>query len=746
MEQQNLVARSERIQHIGDECADLFGTQLEALKRTHGIDSPRHLAEAFSALSEENRLMNIGFVGRVKAGKSSLLNALFFDGKSILPKAATPMTAALTTLTYGSSFSAEVELFSAEDLSQIRALANQYSLQFKERQARASSEFQKRFERNGKAIDREEISRLAERQAFMEMKGVESLASAHEQVQYMKESGVDTAALEASTRLLADSPEELIDQLKQYVGANGRYMPFTKIVHVYMPLESLRDIRVIDTPGTNDPVVSREERTVSLLKSCDVVFVISPAGQFLNEDDLNLLNRITLKEGVLELALVASQVDSQLHDSEKRARLDDALTSVRDNLTAQAKRNLTELKRRNPEGADVFGALLTSVESGVLHSAGICLTLETELDSPTDTWGDEELKAWENLAESYPDYFNLENPEFSRVNLAKLGNIPRIQERLEQVRSHKKTITEKKLVGLHNRKSQGLNAYRDALAQLMSEQINLVKSANIGELHKQLETLQSRQLRLRHELDMTYKSCLHEHSSGLREQLLSQIKRALDTSSDKVVEAQGKKNETKTVQKSGAFNWLARKLWDGGSETFSTTHTTAMTGQVIAALESFLFNVETLLSDTSKTARKNLDKSLSSQLTPTVTRVLEEDCNPDLVYRAIVQVVNSLQTESFGLELSLPGELTAQGTLKGPQAEVFMEIAQDFVAELHSKMERKVVQFIQRLEQNIPKDISHDFVELLSEQIRALENQVNNAAQTIDRLEIMSRELEGVSA
>ena len=45
-----------------------------------------------------NRDLKIGIVGQVKAGKSSFLNALIFDGRDILPKAATPMTAALTKI------------------------------------------------------------------------------------------------------------------------------------------------------------------------------------------------------------------------------------------------------------------------------------------------------------------------------------------------------------------------------------------------------------------------------------------------------------------------------------------------------------------------------------------------------------------------------------------------------------------------------------------------------------------------
>jgi ATPase subunit of ABC transporter with duplicated ATPase domains len=54
-----------------------------------------------TAINEEdskNRLLRVGIIGSVKAGKSTFLNALLFNGETILPKAATPMTASLTRL------------------------------------------------------------------------------------------------------------------------------------------------------------------------------------------------------------------------------------------------------------------------------------------------------------------------------------------------------------------------------------------------------------------------------------------------------------------------------------------------------------------------------------------------------------------------------------------------------------------------------------------------------------------------
>lgn len=743
MNKQQLINHSKHLQEIGEEYSDLFASQIESLKREHAIDSPKQLEAALNDLAESDRLLNIGFVGRVKAGKSSLLNALFFNGKNVLPKAATPMTAALTTLTYGDRFAAEVEFFSKTDLQEIQMLSHQYEQQFKANFARHMSEIHKRFEQNGKQINNEEIRKLAERQAMMEMRSTPSLAAAREQVQLMQASTVEPETLGANRKLVADTPNELVEQLKSYVGTGGDFMPFTKIVHVYMPLESLRDIRVIDTPGTNDPVISREERTIALLKSCDVVFVISPAGQFLNEDDLELLNRITLKEGVQELTLVASQVDSQLHDSEKRSRLDDALLNICSNLATQAKRNLEELKRRNPEGADVFQALLSSMQGGVLHSAGICLTLENELNTPIEQWGDEERTAWENLVESYPDYFGLNNTELSQVNLAKLANTSRIQERLAQVRSRKQTITEQKIITLLQRKSEGLNAFHKALSQLAQGQITLVATTNIGELRKQLGVLQTRREKLEYELQLTYQACIEQYRTQLRDQLTEGKKKALRTSSDKISAAQDTDSYSETTQKKGIFNWFADKLWDGGKETRTYQQNTVMTGQVRNALTDFIDDMKDLLRKISVTAKDKLDKQLSSQLTPTIIKVLKEDCNSELIFRAIRNVVNKLDNTEFDLGIDIPRELRSRGTLKGQDADDYIDEADNFFSDLDSKTKKQIRQYLEHLQQSIPKDISGFFADALTEQINSLENQVNNSAQTLDRLENMQRKLEG---
>jgi tRNA U34 5-carboxymethylaminomethyl modifying GTPase MnmE/TrmE len=82
MNHQKLVSFSEKLNQIANSSLEFFGPEIDIFKRANGIDEPAQLQQTFAQLNDDNRLLNIGIVGRVKAGKSSLLNALVFNGES----------------------------------------------------------------------------------------------------------------------------------------------------------------------------------------------------------------------------------------------------------------------------------------------------------------------------------------------------------------------------------------------------------------------------------------------------------------------------------------------------------------------------------------------------------------------------------------------------------------------------------------------------------------------------------------
>ena len=86
----------------------------------NAVIKAEELEKTLKEMQDTDRNLKVGIIGRVKAGKSSLLNALIFEGVDVLPKAATPMTASLTVLKYAQNLSAQVEFYSQNDILELK--------------------------------------------------------------------------------------------------------------------------------------------------------------------------------------------------------------------------------------------------------------------------------------------------------------------------------------------------------------------------------------------------------------------------------------------------------------------------------------------------------------------------------------------------------------------------------------------------------------------------------------------------
>ena len=238
------VKTQEALEGIIDKYADLVASEYKNLKSEYSLQSSQQIKEVLSRMDDENRLLQIGIVGRVKAGKSSLLNALLFDGKSILPKAATPMTAALTVISYG-ELSAEVEFFTTADIENIKKEAEQY-------QSALKIETEKRLKElkdNKKLKDTPEVELMekARKTAEGTLKENIVLSASYEQHMTIMSSEIDHFSIGNSKKLEINKLSHLGEILSDYVGSNGKYTPFTKSVHIKIPLAKLQNIQIVDT-------------------------------------------------------------------------------------------------------------------------------------------------------------------------------------------------------------------------------------------------------------------------------------------------------------------------------------------------------------------------------------------------------------------------------------------------------------------------------------------------------------------
>lgn len=263
----------------------------------------------------ENRKLNIGVVGQVKAGKSSFLNTLLFNGQEILPKASTPKTATLTKMEYSEENIIRVEYYSVEEWEVLEDNAS---------------------------IDLDD----------------EIYTSAREIVEMVRRNGVDPHPYleKGYDRIGFATYDDLIASLNDYVGEDGKFTPIVKAVTLYLNKEEFKGLSIVDTPGLNDPIASRTIRTKEFMEVCDVVFFLSQSGSFLDKSDWILLSSQLPQKGVKKLVLIASKYDSGIRDilrmpdefglDENEAdNIPDACKIIRNKLRKRAREKVEEFVR-----------------------------------------------------------------------------------------------------------------------------------------------------------------------------------------------------------------------------------------------------------------------------------------------------------------------------------------------------------------------------------------------------------------
>ena len=342
----------------------------------------------------ENKVLKIGVVGQVKAGKSSFLNSLFFDGENVLPRASTPMTAGLTVLEYGEENMFSIDYYNEKEWNTFEGKAKQYDDFLQE---------QKGMLPEGHNLSDEEIARMANIS--------EDLTSAKELVSSC--SGTARSKIKAQsfveTKTFSDI-SDLQDILADYVGAEGRYTSVVKSLTIKLNDERLKNLRIVDTPGVNDPIQSREFRTREFLRECHGVFLLSYAGRFFDSTDVNFLSGRIGSQGIGTVVLIASKFDSVLQDVGTKFP-DDLVGAWEDcerQLKKQFRRNLAESDYKGDEPR-------FDVSSGIGYSI---------YKKPREKWDSMEEHVVKQMKQFYPSNFDtIENIKETFFNLANIDVI-----------------------------------------------------------------------------------------------------------------------------------------------------------------------------------------------------------------------------------------------------------------------------------------------------------------------------------
>lgn len=441
---------------------DIFGKLTEATEAAVATDNEEikkiflQIKEKFDnikaggdQLKRDNEILKIGVVGQVKAGKSSFLNSLFFDGENVLPRASTPMTAGLTVLEYGEDNIFTVDYYSTKEWQKFEDKAKDYDKIILE--VKSMNEM----------LTDEDAAKMAN--------VPDELSAAKELVAKCSHKARGKVGQEAEKKQFADI-RDLQDILEDYVGAEGHYTSVVKSLTIHLHDERLKGMRIVDTPGVNDPVVSREHRTREFLRECHGVFFLSFSSRFFDSTDVNFLTNRIGSQGIGTVVLIASKFDSVLQDA--GTKFHDDLGNALDDCQSQLKKQF----RRNLSGSDYKGD-----EPRITVSSGIGYSISKK--NPTD-WDNIESHVVLQMKRFYPSFFSTDEEIKNTFN--ELSQIDDIRENYllgEFVKNRDKIIQSKVTTYFANASSEIGKILNDKKTHLQ-ERYKALQDSDLSQMEK----------------------------------------------------------------------------------------------------------------------------------------------------------------------------------------------------------------------------------------------------------------------
>ncbi|GAA9707422.1 dynamin family protein [Helicobacter pylori] len=547
-----------------------------------------------------------------------------------------------------------------------------------------------------RVLSDEEINERAERIAKNELEKDARLVSSYDQYEKMKKSGLlNTEKLDP--RIQANSLEELNQKLLQFVGANGKFMPYTKAVQISLNNPNLKDLEVIDTPGVNDPIISREECTKALLKDCDVVFIVSPSNQFLTDSDMSLFDRVSHKEGIQEIYFVASQADSavgSMSEVEKSGQhLPMALENMQKSLSSSLNATMSLLKKKYPHQQEIFEK---AIKNGVILTSGVCFSMYKDFKNQA-SWGKEKEDyqlVLRNLTDFYPDAFNSDDK------------------------------TEESLLLL----------------------------SNMGAIKKQIEVYEKLSGNIETGFKEAYEEFILHFIKNIRDGLNETLTKAIRTASAGAREEEKEERYTERVEQGGLFGSFKRNFlsWaddDAGYDEVRRTRATIKAGAVVDYLTEMHERCERALNDSANSFKVVFKKELYAKVFKQLREIIPDDLIDEVAFKKSVNaVLDRIEFKEFDYTDKLPSEIRGKtGNLKGDEANAFIQSVGNHVRNFEDETKKDVKGYIQGLRESLEKqNFASDTLKKLQKDMQNLHNQVQNKVQSIAQLDAQIKALKGI--
>lgn len=653
------------------------------------------LQDNLANIMETNRKLQIGIIGEVKAGKSSFINSLIFDGKDILPKAPTPMTAALTKISYGETFESEIVFYDKADWRIIEQNANEAEEIFKRK-------FELEKEKTKRQINFAEFCEHIKDEIPKEFMGCKEL------IDMAAANHLDVYNYIGKTEYIqADGQTEYMKKLNEYVGAEGKFTPIVKYSIIKINNERLKNIQIVDTPGMNDPIVSRTIVTSDFLMSCDVVFFLSYAGQFLTHEEMGLLTRSLPENSVNHAYLIASKFDSAVLDyKEKKAPLKTAFQHTIRNLNNQATLTIGEFTSQQNVPAVlkvIENNLPPLVTSGLLYSCAMKIENNERLNESEEHI----LSRFENRFDGFS-----RTPKALKV----LANIQSIEEKvLDKVTNEKnEIINERAATIVSDQQVEFLRLIRQMEEQTY-DNIQDMKNSDVSSLKNKVEKITSKLQSIRKNVNDIFTASYLKASSTLNDIKIDVVKEIDNHTGVNISSSTSSSTDTYRT----GFLGLKRE-----TVTTTTTNYTAEVTEVVASIRKYINRSREMINSEFKRLfdLQLMKKEVANEVIGAFDLVGDE-FNENEIKRALEIALNRISIQDITIEQSKYDkqitDIFSSATVRNSQIsqlqleqeKVLQQISREIISEIDKKikeveltLEKYAATFIDDIENQIVKN------------------------------------------
>lgn len=636
-----------------------------------------------------DRKLNIGIIGRVKAGKSSFLNTMLFDGKDILPHAVTPKTATLTRIEYDRENRLEVEYYSPGEWKSL------------EKKAGIRSE-------------------------------VKEFIAAKEIIKMVGERQLDPIPfIEMGTQVIRYADyEELMENLNDYIGENGKYTPLVKNVTIFINKAELEDISIVDTPGLYDPVLSRSDKTKQFMELCDVVFFLSKATGFLDRNDIDLMASQLPQKGVKKMVLVCSRFDDGIRDTIWNSQsLEGAIETTKSKLGRYAREVFAHF-----DGENVH--LDKTVIERCKHPLFVSSMTYNMSKKSIEEFSRQEQKVYEDL-NAYDD--------LTMEQLQQIGNMEEIHDIFRQVIDDKEIVLEDKAASFVMVARAELEDKVLRIKRLAERRINELETKDKEEILQKKRRISAQVNRVNSGLDKVFEVLTNKIEEN--KQAAIRNMRGFNRDYLEIGEKEGKEKHTEILNVS-ASKWFAPWTWGSKKREIYSYEEKYEYIDVLEALEKVRSFVEESMECIEDAFNSSINRSfLKHQLLNTVISAMEDEAleeSPDYYKELVEKTLNDIKVPVVKISATqFEQRITNQfnGEVKGHanranMKALYSQIVNDMFLEASRSCEEAVSRFLFNVDE-LKMNFSNQLLHNLNEELSQLLKQFDNKEEEIKRYKVL---------